>query len=43
MIDDYMFQIIYLDQEEHKYIQQGHCNDVSAYSFSEIMNSLLEQ
>ena len=40
MITDYMFQILYLDQEEHKHIQQGHCNDGSVYSFDEIIQEL---
>jgi hypothetical protein len=39
-MSDYMFQILYLDQEEHKYIQQGHCSNASVYSFDKTMKEL---
>ena len=40
MITDYLFQIPYTDQNEHKHLQQGNHIDVSSYSFNELMKEL---
>ena len=40
IMTDYELSIAWFDVREYKYLQQGHCNDVSWFTFNELLTEL---